>query len=96
MNDFNVSINPESLDEKGKEILAQFKVINDAINEIENAKQNLASWQSQNKDKYEAKIVNALPKMREIAEVISSYGSVAQITSRAILNTEEKISRVLE
>ena len=95
MNDLNVSINPESLDEKGQAILDLFKTIEEAIKDIENAKSRLASWQSQNKDKYEAKIVAALPKMHEMAEVISSYGSVAKITSRAIIDTENKISRVL-
>ncbi len=96
MNDLNVSINPESLDEKGKAILDQFKIIEDSIKEIEDSKAQLASWQSQNKDKYEAKINAALPKMHEMSEAISSYGSVARITSRAIVNTENKISRAID
>ena len=92
MNDLNISINPQMLDEKGVAINEQFKVVVEAIDQIESSQRHLASWQSSNKDKYEARINEVLPKMKEMAEAINSYGNVARITSRAILNTEKIIS----
>ena len=92
MNDLNISINPELLDEKGNAINEQFKVIMEAIEQIESSQSRLASWHSTNKEKYEAKVNEVLPKMKEMAEAINSYGNVAKITSRAILNTEKIIS----
>ncbi len=96
MNDLNISINPQLLDEKGMSIVELFKVISDSIDQIERACSNLSSWQSANKDKYEAKLKEMLPRMREMADVIQSYGNVAKITSRAILNTERIISNSMD
>ncbi len=92
MDDLNISINPELLDEKGVAINEQFKIIDDAINEIESAQSLLASWHSVNKDKYETKVKDVLPKMKEMADTINSYGNVARVTGRAIINTEKIIS----
>ena len=96
MNDLNISINPEMLDEKGVAINERFKVIIEAIDQVESAKSHLASWQSTNKDKYEARINDVLPKMKEMADAINSYGNVARVTSRAILNTERIISNSMD
>ena len=96
MDNLNFSINPESLNEKGQNILNQFKIIDEAINDIRNSQSALSSWQSANKDKYEAKINNALPKMEEMARAVASYGNVAKITSQAIVNTENIISKAME
>ena len=92
MNDLNISINPELLDEKGTAINEQFKVIVEAIEQVESSQSKLSSWHSTNKEKYEARMNEVLPKMKEMADAINSYGNVAKITSRAILNTEKIIS----
>ena len=92
----NISVNPEELADKANIILAQYKIIDEAINEINEAKAGLASWQSANKDKYEARINNALPKMVEMADAIASYGNVANITSQAIINTENIIAKNID
>ena len=96
MNDLNISINPEMLDEKGVAINEQFKVIVEAIDQVESAQTHLSSWQSVNKDKYEARVNDVLPKMKEMADAINSYGNVARVTSRAILNTEKIISNSMD
>ena len=92
----SINVNPEELENNGDSILALFKTIEEAIAEIQEATKGLASWQSVNKDKYEAKLNAALPKMQEMAEAIASYGNVAKITSRAIRNTESIISRQID
>ena len=92
----NISVNPEELQEKADVILEQYKVINEALAEIQEATNRLSSWKSSNKDKYDARIQSALPKMNEMAEAIQSYGNVASITSRAIINTENIISKNIE
>ncbi len=94
--DLNIRINPEALEEKGKKILEQAKVIRESLEEIETAKSTLNSWESVNKEKYDAKINAALPKMREMVEVIESYGGVAGATSGAIRDTENLISRAID
>ena len=91
MSDLNINVNPEALDEKGERILTQARVIEEALQEIETAKNGLNSWQSTNKDKYDARINNALPKMREMKEAVASYGGVAKETARVIRNTEAAI-----
>ena len=96
MEDLNISINPELLDEKGVSINDQFKIIMEAIEGIENAQNLLATWHSINKDKYEAKVNDVLPKMKEMADAINSYGNVARVTGRAILKTEKIISDSME
>ena len=94
--DLNFSVSTEELDSKGTDIDNIFKDIEEALQEIEEAKKGIASWQSQNKDKYEARINKALPKMHEMAEVIASYGGVAHHASRRLSDVEQKISRAME
>jgi len=94
--DLNFSVSTEDLDAKGTEIDNIYKDIEEALQEIEDAKKGIASWQSQNKDKYEARINKALPKMHEMGEVIASYGGVAHHTSRRLTDVEQKISRAME
>lgn len=96
MNDLNIRINPEALDEKAKKILQEAKVIRESLEEIQNAKSALNSWESVNKEKYDAKINAALPKMHEMVQVIESYGGVAGATSGAIRDTENLISRAID
>lgn len=90
--DVSFSISSEELDEKGKMIVQQYKVIEDALKEIEDSKAKLASWKSRNKDKYETKINAALPKMQEMAEAVKSYGDVASLTSRRLDRAENILS----
>ena len=92
----SINVNPEELDNNGDSILAQYKEIVEAMQEIQEATKGLSSWESVNKDKYEEKLNNAFPKMQEMAEAIASYGNVAKITSRAIRNTESAISRRID
>lgn len=92
----SINVNPEELAEKGNEILTQYKLIEEAIKEIQEATNGLSSWVSANKDRYDARIKAAIPKMQEMAEVIASYGNVANITSRAIINTENIIAKNIE
>ena len=90
--DLNFKVKPELLNEKGIAINEQSKTIVEAIEEIRTAQSNLASWQSTNKDKFEKMINDLLPEIQEMADVINSYGNVARVTSRAIMNTEKIIS----
>ena len=94
--DLNFSVSIEGLEEKGTEVDKLYKEIEDALQEIEDAKKGIASWQSQNKDRYEARINNAMPKMHEMGDVIMSYGGVLHQTSKRLTDVENKISRAME
>lgn len=94
--DMSFSISSEELDENGKAIVQQYKIIDDALREIEESRDKLASWKSRNKDKYEAKINAALPKMHEMAEAVKSYGDVASLTSRRIDRAENILSNQID
>ena len=94
--DINFSISSDELDEKGKMINQQFRIIEEALQEIEEAKGKLASWESRNKDKYENKINTALPKMHEMANAIKSYGDVASLTSRRLNHAESVLSSQID
>lgn len=93
--DLNFAVSTEGLDEKGNEILEQFKVIEEALGEIEEAKKTLDSWKSANKDMYEAKINNAIPKMHEMSEVVASYGKVARSTAQRLRDVEARIAKTM-
>ena len=94
--ELNFSISTEGLSEKGKEILNQAKIINEAINDINAARSSLESWVSTNKDRYDNRIANALPKMQEMVDVIDSYGKVAIQTSAKATEVERKIASAID
>ena len=97
MNDgFNFSISPEGLDEEGANTLKECIKMRNALGDIETAMQNLESWQSDNKNRFETKIKNALPHMYELIEVIESYGGVARQTSKRIVDVENRIASAIE
>lgn len=96
INDLNFAVSTEGLDEKGKEIQDQYKIIEDALAEIEEAKKGLDSWKSRNKDLYDNRINAALPKMHEMADVVLSYGNVARQTSTRLREVENRIAQTIE
>lgn len=90
--DLNIMVSTEGLREKGEAIGAECKVIKEALQDIDTARKSLDGWVSQNKDRYDSKLANALPKMYEMAEVIDSYSSVAIQTSDRAVAVENKIA----
>lgn len=94
--DLNFSISTEGLIEKGKEIEKEAKIISDALNDINDARASLEGWVSTNKDKYDSRIANALPKMSEMVENIDSFGKVAIQTSERATAVEDKIANAID
>lgn len=94
--DINFMISTEGLSGKGKDIGADNKVIKDALADIDAARKSLDGWVSQNKDRYDSKLGNALPKMYEMTEVIDSYSGVAIQTSERAVAVENKIAAAIE
>lgn len=94
--DLNFSISTEGLIEKGKEIEKEAKIISEALNDINDARASLEGWVSTNKDKYDSRIANALPKMNEMVEVIDSFGKVAIQTSERATAVEDKIANAID
>lgn len=95
-NDLNFMISTEGLFDKGKAIGKESKVIKEALQEINEARKSLDGWVSQNKERYDNKLANALPKMYEMTEVIDSYSGVAVQTSERAVAVENKIASAIE
>ncbi len=95
-NDINFMISTEGLTSRGNEIKAANKEIKDALEDINAARKSLDGWVSQNKDRYDSKLGNSLPKMYEITEVIDSYSGVALQTSERAIAVENKIAAAIE
>ena len=94
--DLNFSISTEGLIEKGRSIAKESNIIKEALNDINEARASLESWVSANKDKYDSRIANVLPKMREMTEVIDSYSGVAIQTSERATAVENKIAAAID
>ena len=94
--DLDFSISTEGLSEKGKEIAAESKKIKEALADIDAARASLEGWVSANKDKFESKVIEMLPKMKELTEVIDSYSGVAVQTSQRAEDVESKIASAIE
>ena len=94
--DVNFSISTEGLTEKGKEIAKESNSIKEALADINSARSLLEGWVSQNKDAYDSKLANALPKMNEMTEVIDSYAGVAVQTSEKAMAVENKIAAAID
>ena len=60
------------------------------------ARKSLDGWVSQNKDRYDNKVGNALPKLYEMTEVIDSYAGVAVQTSEKAVAVENKIAAAID
>lgn len=94
--ELNFAISTEGLTEKGQQIAKESGVIKEALNDINEARSALASWVSVNKDKYDARIAQTLPKMQEMTEVIDSYSKVAIQTSERAQSVENKIASAID
>ncbi len=94
--DLNFSISTEGLQEKGQSITKEAGEIQAALDEIDAARKSLDGWVSQNKERYDNKLGNALPKLREMVDVINSYGGVAVQTSDRIVDVENKIAAAID
>lgn len=94
--DLNFAVSTEGLDEKGRVVEEQAKIMDEAMTEIEEARKVLDSWKSSNKELYDAKINRALPKMREMVDVVRSYGNVARVTSSRLRDVENRIRQSIE
>ncbi len=94
--DLNFSISTEGLQEKGTNILEEAKTVEAALDEIDAARKSLDGWVSQNKDRYDSKLAKELPKLREMIDVINSYGGVAVQTADRIVNVESKIAAAID
>ena len=94
--DFNFSIRPQELSEKGEGVLSICARMRDSLDSVENAMRGLESWESVNKERYEEKIKRALPSMYELVDVIESYGNVAIQTSQRATAVEQKIASAID
>ena len=94
--ELNFSISTEGLGEKGVEVKKQSGIIKEALNDINDARSLLASWVSTNKDKYDNRVVSALPKMNEMTEVIDLFGDIATQTSERAQSVENKIASAID
>ncbi len=94
--DIDLSIDPEGLIEKGKIIGKESEVIKQALVDIDEARKLLDGWVSQNRERYDAKLAAAIPKMEEMTEVIDSYSGVAIQASERAVNVENKIARAID
>ena len=96
MDDAIFNIDPDGLDEKGKEILNEARIIEEALEEINNAKKLLEGWNSPNKEKFENKVNETLPKMSEMTEALSMYGKVATEAAVKVKNTEARVANEID
>lgn len=94
--DVNISISTEALYEKGKGIKTENKNIAGALEDVNETRALLDGWVSANKDKYDARVANVLPKMFEMVDVIESYGNVAIQTSQRATAVEQKIASAID
>ena len=94
--DINFSISTEGLAEKGKAIEKESKIIKEALADIDAARKSLDGWVSKNKEKYDSKLGNKLPKLSEMTEVIDSYSGVAIQTSERAVAVENKIAAAID
>ena len=95
-NELNFSISTEGLTEKGQTIEKEGKIISEALNDINEARSSLEGWVSVNKDRFDNRIANVLPKMNEMVEVINSYSKVAIQTSERATAVENKIASAID
>ena len=96
MNEEIFNIDPDGLDERGRFILTKEKEIEDALQDVEDAKKLLAGWRSPNKEKYEAKVNTISPKMQEMKETLKLYGNVAINAAERVKNSENMIASKIE
>lgn len=94
--DLDFSIHTEGLTEKGVAIGKESEIIKQALADIDNARKSLEGWVSENRERYDAKLAAALPKMYEMTEVIDSYSGVAIQTSERAVNVEKRIAAAIE
>ena len=96
MNDDIFNIDPEGLEEKGREILTEEKTIRDALQDISDAKKLLDGWQSSNKEKFESKVNMILPKINEMNEALRLYGEIAVKAAERVKASENLIANRIE
>lgn len=96
MADLNFMISTEGLTEKGKIIGSQSEAIKGAIEDINAARASLEGWVSENKGRYDEKLLKTLSAMSEMTEVIDSYKNVALQTAARAINVENKIAAAIE
>ena len=94
--DLNFSISTEELSEKGREIQNQAKIIEDALNDINDARASLNSWVSANKERYDSRIANTLPKMSEMANTVDSYGKAPIAVAARATETENRLAAAID
>ena len=91
-NDLDFSISTEGLSENGEKIAKENNIIKEALNDIDEARKSLDGWVSENKNLYETKVGDLMPKMHEMVDVIDSYSGVAIQTSQRAEAVEQKIA----
>ena len=96
MGDLDFMISTEGLTEKGKMIGSQSDAIKEAINDINAARASLEGWVSENKGRYDEKLLKTLSFMDDMTQVIDSYKNVALQTSARAINVENKIAAAIE
>ena len=93
--ELNFTIATEGLALKGKEIKIQSNIIKEALDDINEARESLSGWISTNKDKFDNKLRDMLPKIKEITEILDSYSTVAIETAERVQKVENKIANAI-
>lgn len=94
--DVDFMVSSEGLYDKGKLIDTEKNNIKKAIEDIKSARTLLNSWVSENKDKYDNKLLQTLPKMEEMVEILSSFGGVAIQTSERVKEAEHAVATAID
>ena len=95
-NDLNFMVSTEGLSDKGRIIAESAKEIRQALVDINDARSSLDGWISQNKDRYDSKLLTALPKLNEMVDIIELFSKVAMQTSERAENVENRITAAIE
>ena len=96
MSDFSFSVSTDGLQDKGSILSEEATNIKNALEDVNSARAALDAWISQNKDKYDAKVANGVPKLMEMADNVMSFGNVAKDTSSRLVNVENKIAAAID
>ena len=94
--ELDFAIATDGLTLKGNEIKTQSNIIKTALDDINEARSSLSSWISANKDKFDNRLRDVLPKISEITEIIDSYSNVAIEVAGRVEQVENKIASAID
>ena len=96
MDDEIFNIDPDGLEESGNKLINEVKIIDEAIQDIIDARKLLSGWVSPNKEKYDAKVDTTMPRIQTMSDSIRLYGTVAINRALKARNSENQIANKIE